>query len=184
MNNLRLVYLAFILCLCSCGTASRSVETVNPNPIVPQTDPLVVELESFEGYTFGGERSFLALYNNMIKGQIPTVAGMIRTGIMTSNYALTFDKCEARISEPRIDKKGTSYSFTVNARDAQFFNSWTTSDWRIMYTVFSDGRVNVNVESDRIGAVGRTRTWRFYGHVNKDRTEAAKLFKANDPSIF
>jgi len=167
--------------LCSCGSSSKSTTgTENTSAsaavsnLVMDTDPIVIELESFEGRHFVGERSFIVLADKKIKAQIPTVIGMVRTGVSTSAYALTFEGTSASISEPRADKKGKSYSFSVRANDGKFFGSRSRVAWRFNITVQNDGRVSVYVESDEISRARGSRTWWFSGYVNKERTEVAK----------
>jgi len=182
------IILAALLCTAfssSCGTSQAASEnaTENTYSIQAQCDPLIIEIDSFEGRNFSGERSFIAIYDNQVWGKIPTVAGMARTGMMTSTFALTFDRSSARISDPRISKKGDNYFFTAYVQDGRFFGRSIRTDWRIGITVRFDGHVDINVDSDSIAKVYRSRTWNFIGHVNKERTEAAKLYKGSEPEF-
>jgi len=182
------ILLSALLCIAissSCGTtqAAGSATSQSTYSIEAQCDPLVIEIDSFEGRNFSGERSFIAIYDNQVWGKIPTVAGMAHTGMMTSSFALTFDRSSARISDSRISKKGDNYFFTAYVQDGRFFGRSIRTDWRIGITVRFDGHVDINIDSDSIGKVYRSRTWNFTGHVNKERTEAAKLYKGNEPEF-
>ena len=165
--------------LCACGTtAQTSTETPVTN-IVPQTDPLVIGLDSFENRTFGGDRAYIVICDNTVKGQIPTVSGMVtsRSFVFSSRYALRFDNCSAKVHEPRFNKKGTEYYFTVYVDDAQFFDSTRDSDWRLSFTIDGGGFVTLHIESATISRVRSSSTWTFRGHVNAERTEALKMIK-------
>lgn len=167
-----MLFLAVIAVLSSCGSSANTVAVTDP--IVPQIDPIVIELDNFQGHSFIGERSYISYFDKQVKGQVPTVASMVKTGVMTSALALVFKNSEASVSEPRVNKKGTSYSFTIHAREAEFFNRELRTSWRISVTVNADGSANVIIESDSINTVSGSRTWRFFGHVNRERTEALK----------
>ena len=165
--------------LCACGvTAQTSTETPVTN-IVPQTDPLVIELDSFESHTFGGDRAYIVINDNTVKGQIPTVNGMVasRTFAFSSRYALRFDNCRANVSEPSFNKKGTQYKFTVRVDNARFFDSFKDTDWRLSFTIDGGGFVTMLIESASISGVRGTPTWSFRGHVNAERTKALKMIK-------
>lgn len=179
---------AAVFTICAFGTPQvANCTTVGDKyqetTIVPQTDPLIVELDSFGGRQFTGERSYIGIFNNQVTAVIPTVAGMARTGVVTSTRALTFDKAPAEISKARIGKKGNSYSFSVDTRDGTFFNRDINGTWRINMTVRNDGFVDVSIESESIATVYQSRVWYFVGHVNKDRTEAAKMVKDSMPEL-
>ena len=179
--KLRNLFLALsaVVGLCACGTTAQTSTEAPVTDIVPQTDPLVIELESFESRTFGGERAYIVICDNTVKGQIPTVTGMVtaRTFTFASRYALRFENCSARISEPKFNKKGTQYRFTVNVDDAQFFESHRDSDWRLSITIDGGGFVTMLIESATISGVHGTPTWSFRGYVNTERTRALKMMK-------
>lgn len=179
-----LVLAAFAVILAGCGASSQTASATAADGqsatvvnIKTQTDPLIVTLTDFDGRSITGDRCFIALVGGTISGKIPSLAGMVGTrGVAYSGNALIFEKAEARISEPHIAKNGKSYSFEVIAREATFFNRWTTCAWRISYTVYTDGAVRVMVESDEIGRLAsHMPTWRFDGEIDTGRTEAAEL---------
>jgi len=179
---------AIVCCVSSCGTSSQitggTAATAAPSLVV-QTDPIVIELEYFESHNMNNttERSYITLYDGMIQGRIASLQTMLeRPGFPSGRYALSFDKCVAKIGEPRVNKKGTSYTFRVLAEDASFFDSIVDTDWSLTITISDDGRASVNIESESIARVYSSRSWRFNGSVNKDRTEVLKLMKANNPS--
>lgn len=175
-----LAAVAATLCVCACGTASSaaSADSETPaNAITPQTDPLVLEIDSFEGRTLSGDRNYITIVNNTVQGRIGLANGMTRPGLLLGVNALTFDKSEAVVYEPKVSKKGTSYSFTVKAMDARFLTSMRDTDWRLMITVYSNGTASIDIESASIAQVYNSRIWHFYGRVNKERTEALTLIK-------
>ena len=163
--------------LCACAAPAQTSTEAPVTNIVPQTDPLVIELDSFENRNFGSDRGYIIICDNTVKGQIPTVNGMVtaRTFAFSSRYALRFDNCSAKVNEPRFNKKGTQYSFTVYVNDAQFFDSFRDTDWRLSFTVDGEGFVTMRIESTTISTVRSTSTWAFRGHVNAERTEALKM---------
>ena len=174
-----LLALSAAMGLCACGTtAQTSTETPVTN-LVAQTDPLVIELESFETHTFRGDRAYIVICDNTVKGQIPTVNGMVasRTSAFASRYALRFDNCSASVYKPSFNKKGTQYSFSVRVDNARFFDSYRDSDWRLSFTIDGGGFVTMLIESTSISGVHGTPTWSFRGHVNAERTEALKMMK-------
>ena len=169
--------LTAVMGLCACGTtAVTSTETPVTN-IVAQTDPLVIELDAFENCPFGSDRAYIVICNNTVKGQIPTVNGMvtIMRPAFSSRYALRFDNCSAKVSEPKLNKKGTRYSFTVNVDGAHFFDSVRDTDWRLSFTIDGGGSVTLRISSTSISQVRHTSTWSLQGHVNVERTEAMKM---------
>ena len=163
--------------LCAYGAAAQTSTETPVTNIIPQTDPLVIELDSFENRNFGKERAYIIICDNIVKGQIPTVTGMVSSRSFASacRYALQFDECSARVTEPRFNKKGTQYNFTVHVDDAQFFDSIRDSDWRLSFTINGGGFVTLRIESAVISNVRSTPSWTFQGHVNAERTEALKM---------
>ena len=165
--------------LCACAaTTQTSTETPVTN-IVPQTDPLVIELDSFENRTFGADRGYIIICDNTVNGQIPSITGMVtsRISVFSGRYALQFDNCNAKVYEPKLNKKGNQYNFTVYVDDAKFFNSFRDTDWRLSITVDAGGFVSLMIESTTISQVRNTSSWTFRGHVNTERTEALKMLK-------
>ena len=178
LRNLFLVLTA-AFGLCACGTTAKTSSETPVSNIVPQTDPLVIELDSFESHTFGNERAYIVICDNTVKGQIPSVNGMVtsRISAFSSRYALQFDNCSAKVYEPKFNKKGTQYSFTVKVEDAKFFGSFRDTDWRMTFTIDGSGFVSMMIESATISSVRNTAIWSFRGHVNPERTEALKMLK-------
>ena len=176
LRNLFLVLIA-AMGLCACGTTAKTGTEAPVTDIVPQTDPLVIELDSFENFSFGAERGCVIICNNIVKGQIPSVNGMVtaRMPAFSYRYALQFDNCSAKVSEPKFNKKGTQYNFSLRVNDAKFFGSLKDTDWRLSFTVDGEGYVTMRIESATIYNVRHTSTWTFQGHVNAERTEALKM---------
>jgi len=169
-----ILFLATTCCLCACGTSAQTTTETPATNLVPQTDPLVVELDSFENRTFGADRAYITICNGVVNGQIPSVSGMItsRVAAFSGPYALLFNNCQARVYEPRLNKKGTHYSFTVYVEDAQFFNSFRDTDWRLSFTVDATGFVTMLIESTTISQVRNSSVWSFRGHVNSEAAKA------------
>jgi len=179
--QIRKLFLAIIATtlLGACGTTAQTSTEPPVTNLVAQTDPLVIELDYFENRTFGADRAYITICDNVVKGQIPTVNGMVTTkvSVFASRYALQFDNCKARVYEPRFNKKGNQYSFTVYVDDAQFFDSFRDTDWRLSFTVDAGGFVTMTIESTTISKVRNSSLWTFRGHVNVERTEALKMIK-------
>lgn len=161
----------------------KSKETSPENAIVPQVNPLVIELETFEGRSLGGERNYIGIVGNIIQGKVSHVNGMVRTGRMSGRDALVFNKCEAEIGEASVNRKGTSYSFDVHVDDVLFFNSNPNTDWLLSITVFNDGKVSVDISSDSIARVFSQRTWTFMGRINGERTLSLKKLMEDNPGM-
>jgi len=176
IRNIFLAIIATVL-LSACGTIAQTSTEAPVTNLVAQTDPLVIELDSFENRTFTGDRAYITIYDNTVKGQIPTINGMVSTRIsaFASRYALQFDNCTAKVHEPRFNKKGNQYSFTVYVDDAKFFDSFRDTDWRLSFTVDAGGFVTMTIESTTISQVRNSSFWSFRGHVNVERTEALKM---------
>ena len=167
--------------LCACGTSAQTSSETPVTTIVPQTDPLVIELDTFENRTFGSDRAFIVICDNIVKGQIPTVNGMVTSRFFTfsSRYALQFDNCSAKVYEPKFNRKGTEYSFSVYVDNAKFFDSFIDTDWRLYFIIDGGGYVTMQIESTTLLRARSTPTWTFRGHVNTKRTEALKLMKGS-----
>lgn len=177
-----------IVCFLSFGAneaaaQKKGKDNLPENTIVPQVNPLVIELETFEGHSLGGGRNFIGIMGDKIEGRIAYVNGMVRVGRLSGKDALVFNKCEAEVGEPRVNKKGTNYSFDVHADDASFFGSNSNTDWCLSITVYNDGGVIINISSDSITRVYGQGVWTFMGRVNTERTLTLKKIKEMDPQL-
>lgn len=179
---------AIAACICSFGindaAAQKKAKTATPeNAIVPQVNPLVIEVESFEGHSLSGERSYITIYDNTLQGRITNIQGMVRTGRLSGRDALVFNKCEAEVGEPTVSRKGNSYTFDVRVEDALFFNANPNTDWNLSITVYLDGRVSINISSASIMKVYGQNDWQFSGHINGERIIALKQMMEMEPSL-
>lgn len=180
---------AVIACICSFGSTAtfaqkKDKNATNENAIVPQVNPLIIEVETFEGHSLNGDRNFIGIVGNTVQGKITNVKGMDRTGRLSGRDALIFNKCEAEIGEPTVNRKGTNYSFDVHVDDVLFFNSNPNTDWLLSITVYNDGKVGIDISSDSIGRIyGGQRNWVFMGHVNRERTQSIKKIIEDNPSL-
>jgi len=168
--------------LCSCGVLKDSGESstiVNTDSLTARVDPLIIELQKFEGRELVGDRSYLSIVGGVLNAKIPTVIGMVASGVTNSANALIFDKCDAHISQPRWDKKGTRYSFDVTARGASFFGRSSNVSWRFFITVYNNGFVSLSIESDDLLRMTKAHNWRFDGVLNKERMDAATIYMNN-----
>lgn len=178
-------------CLCILGTEEsfaqkkdkNKEQTAPENAIVPQVNPLVIEIESFEGRALTGDRSYITILGDKVQGRITSTTGMSRSPRFSGRDALVFNKCDARIGEPRVNKKGTNYSFDVRVEDALFFNANSNTDWRLYITVYNDGRVTVDISSDSIALAYSQRDWMFYGHIDGEKTLKLQQVVEMEPSL-
>jgi len=153
--------------------------------VIPiQNDPIFIDITRFSGREFYGEKSYIRIFNGKITAEIPSVVGMVRTGVNTSAYALTFKECNANVTEPRVDKKKKSYTFYVTATGGTFFGSWSNLRWRFTIRIKSDGSAYVDVESDEIGRLSSNRNWRFDGNINLERTKALTMARNSADNEF
>jgi len=172
-----------LLVFFSSSAIAQKKNEVPENAIPAQTDPLVIELEHFETHQLTGERSYITIINNTVRGQVTNQNALSsKLNKFNSRYALKFDNCEATISEPRYNKKGTKYTFEVKVKDAEFYNATVSTDWRLTITIDSNNGASVMIESSSIAQTYGSPSWMFTGRVNKDNTDALKQIKDTMPA--